>query len=122
MPRHYALIVAPFIGRTAGAILIAFTLPVRHVALIFVLQVLTVVLLYTYGIVAVVCVPIMFIAAKLRKLSPLIVYLTAAFCALPLSVWAFLIDSRSPFGYAGVVVGIVAAISFNAIFFRRIAL
>jgi hypothetical protein len=120
MPREYALWLAPFLGTIAGVCVIAFAVPELRVP--SALAALFPVALVTYSLTAFVCVPVIFIAARFGLFSPALVYLTAILCAVSFAVWAFVIEPFAPFGIAAFVVGAVTALSFNAIFFRRIAL
>ena len=117
MPRWIALFAALIAGTVAGTLVIAAALGGEAIA-----SYLFLVLFVTSVFTAVVCVPALFLLARLGRLSPRSVSVCAALCAVPAAAWFNVVEPRAPFAVAALAVGIASALAFNAIFFRRVAL
>jgi hypothetical protein len=117
MPKYFALILAPLPGSLAGTIfLVAWYGNLGVVGL----GLFVVTAAYTYT--AIVCVPLIYVLPRFRALTPLAVYVAVALGTVPLAIWFLSAAPLHEFAICTVIVGVISAIAFNAMFFRRVAL
>ena len=117
MPRYLALFIAPFIGSLAGT---AFLFALYRE--VWVVESGVFVLITAYAYTAVVCVPLIYVLPRYRALTPLAAYLAAAAGGIAVALLFAYVLARTDFALCAVIVAGVSAVTFNVVFFRRVAL